>query len=410
MKLKTIGWCCIAPIIWELHILYNYGWGHLVYHYGHYRATLLCLRPLLLFLISLALAQYIISKQKRQKERKREQEKLAQEQKQSELKKAYAEISDIWNYGDKTMLAVKPLQSEEIGGNIHYVKLKYTNINSAPWVITINTSAGFSKEFKAKRKDNTLVGVNNDQIAIMRNGQLTIDDEIFYFSTKNEYVKTVSELIEELLNGKKVETIRFEHLKAASEDVVDALPKFHFSFTEKGVKCDEINYPQKHLETFFEKNNGGMHVFQNKVFYMDYCENNGLYNFDAFQEREFDEYMREMGMQSIISGYRCNTDFQLSEWQVSIRHGVEYLFRSFKSYVDKKTLDVVPVAFKKNCIYFQHKHYSPKKYETMLFYNLAIASMEEERLDKNPLYFISKTDEGRTLINIDGEVFISIKK
>ena len=31
-------------------------------------------------------------------------------------------------------------------------------------------------------------------------------------------------------NGKKVETIRFEHLKAASEDVVDALPKFHFSF------------------------------------------------------------------------------------------------------------------------------------------------------------------------------------
>lgn len=335
-----------------------------------------------------------------------EQRKIKEEKK----KQQYEEITDIWEYGEKPMFAVSPSQSEETGGTIYYVKLKYRNNDSTPWVITINNSAGFKEDFIAKRKGNTLVGLNGNKIAIMKKGQLTIDNEIFYFSSENESVKTVSRLMKELLNGKKIETVRLEHLEAASEDVIDALPKFHFSFTEKGLKCDEINYPQKHLEDFFEKNNGGEHVFQNKVFYMDYCKNNGLYDFNVFEERDFYEYMHAMQMRAIKSGYSCNTDFQLSEWQVSIRHGVELLFKSFKSYVDKKTLDVVPIAFAGNTIYFQHKHYSPKNNETMLFHNLAIVSMEEERMDNNPSYFISKTDDGRILINIDGETFVGLKK
>ena len=117
-----------------------------------------------------------------------------------------------------------------------------------------------------------------------------------------------------------------------------------------------------------------------------------------------------MHMQAIKSGYSCYTDFQLSEWQVSIKHGVERLFKSFKSYVDKKTLDVVPTSFAKNTIYFEHKLYSPKKNEKMLFHNLAIASMIEERTEKNPSYFISRTDDGKILINIDGDTFVSVKK
>ena len=201
----------------------------------------------ILWILSKIKVENIITEEQRIK--KEEQKKNEEEKK----KQQYEEISDIWKYGEKAVLAVSQPLSEEILGRIHYIKLKYTNINSNPWIITINTPTGFSEDFKAKRKNNTLVGLKDDKIAIMKEGQLTINDEIFYFSTENKSVKTVSGLMEELLNGKKFETIRDEHFKAASEDIIDALPKFHFTFTEKGIMCDEINYPQKHLEDFFKK-------------------------------------------------------------------------------------------------------------------------------------------------------------
>lgn len=335
-------------------------------------------------------------------------------EKEEEKTMAYQEISDIWEYGNRTMLAV--LCSEKLdGGTIHYLSVNYSRVNETPWNISINSAQAeqgfelYRREFKAKRSGNSLVGINGDEIAVMSRGKLTIGDMVLYYDLENCYVKKIKGLMEQLLTKKTIEMVRIEHLKAG-EEIIDALPRFHFSVNENGIMCDEINYPQKHLEDFFERNNGGNQIFQNKIFYVDYCKNNGLYDFSVFEERDFLEYMREMHMQAIKSGYSCYTDFQLSEWQVSIKHGVERLFKSFKSYVDKKTLDVVPTSFAENTIYFEHKLYSPKKNEKMLFHNLAIASMIEERTEKNPSYFISRTDDGKILINIDGDTFVSVKK
>lgn len=346
-----------------------------------------------------------LAEQRRSETEKKEQQK-------AEAKKAYEEISDIWEYGEKTMLAVAASKLEEIGigGGIYYVKLKYTNNNSTPWVITINDPTGdINSDFKVQRKGNSLIGtLKNDKIIIMTKGQLTLDDSIFLFDTKSEHVREISELMKELLNGKKIETVRLEHLKAAGEDAIDALPKFHFSFTKDGIKCDEINYPKKHLEAFFEKNNGGEHIFQNKIFYTEYCKNKGLYHFGTFDESDFEDYMRELDMQAVKSGYVCKTDFELAEWQVSLRFGVEKLFKTFKSYVDKKTLDVAPFMFKDGSIHFKHKTYSLKNKESMMFFDMAIASMIRERADNEPLYFISKTEDGDIIINIDDENFVSL--
>lgn len=345
-------------------------------------------------------------------EEQRKIEEAKKEQKKAEAKKAYEEISDIWEYGEKTVLAVTASQSEQIRGGIYYLKLKYTNNNSTPWVITINVPTGDVKsDFKVQRKGNSLIGtLKNDKIIVMTKGQLTIDDSIFIFDTKSELVREISELMKELLNGKKIETVQLEHLEAAGEDAIDTLPKFHFSFSKDGIKCDEINYPKRHLEAFFEKNNGGEHIFQNKIFYTEYCKNKGLYHFGAFDERDFENYMREMNMQALKSGYVCKTDFELAEWQVSLRFGVEKLFKTFKSYVDKKTLDVAPYLYNDGSIHFKHKTYPLSNKESMMFFDIAIASMIRERNDKEPSYFISKTDDGDIIINIDGENFVSLKK
>lgn len=144
-------------------------------------------------------------------EEQRKIEEAKREQQKAEAKKAYEEISDIWEYGEKTMLAVAASKLEEIGigGGIYYVKLKYTNNNSTPWVITINDPTGdINSDFKVQRKGNSLIGaLKNDKIIIMTKGQLTFDDSMFLFDTKSEHVREISELMKELLNGKKLKLL-----------------------------------------------------------------------------------------------------------------------------------------------------------------------------------------------------------
>ena len=419
MNFRKILWCSLVPIIIFVELMYNQGWKHIVYLHGETIAFIMFFSPLPLFIINIIIA-IKVSKRRELKEKEEKERMLKiqaeltakKEQKKAEAKKAYEEISDIWEYGEKTVLAVTASQSEQIRGGIYYLKLKYTNNNSTPWVITINVPTGDVKsDFKLQRKGNSLIGtLKNDKIIVMTKGQLTIDDSIFIFDTKSELVREISELMKELLNGKKIETVQLEHLEAAGEDAIDTLPKFHFSFSKDGIKCDEINYPKRHLEAFFEKNNGGEHIFQNKIFYTEYCKNKGLYHFGAFDERDFENYMREMNMQALKSGYVCKTDFELAEWQVSLRFGVEKLFKTFKSYVDKKTLDVAPYLYNNGSIHFKHKTYPLSNKESMMFFDIAIASMIRERNDKEPSYFISKTDDGDIIINIDGENFVSLKK
>ena len=334
-------------------------------------------------------------------------------EKEEEKAIAYKEISDIWEYGNRTMLAVL-CSEEEDGGIIYYLSVNYSRVNETPWIISINSAReeqgfGLSKhEFKAKRSGNNLVGINGDDIAVLSKGKLTLGDEVLYFDLENNLVKKIKDLMELLLTKKTIETVRVEHLKAGA-GIIDALPKFHFSFNENGIMCDEINYPKKHLEDFFERNNGGEQLFQNKIFYEEYCKNKGLYSFDAFHEVDFNRYMRDLKMRALKSGYSCKTDFELSEWQVSINCGVESLFKSFRTYVDNKTLDVVPCAFDEDSILFKHKLYAPRKNKSMMFRDLAIALMVKSLANEDPTYAISKKDDGRIFIDINGEQFISIE-
>ena len=345
--------------------------------------------------------------------KRKEEERIRKEEKKVEVSKAYDSISDIWEYGNRTMLAVLCSEEEE-GGIIYYLSVNYSRVNETPWIISINSAReeqgfGLSKhEFKAKRSGNNLVGINGDDIAVLSKGKLTLGDEVLYFDLENNLVKKIKDLMELLLTKKTIETVRVEHLKAGA-GIIDALPKFHFSFNENGIMCDEINYPKKHLEDFFERNNGGEQLFQNKIFYEEYCKNKGLYTFDAFHEIDFNRYMRDLKMRALKSGYSCKTDFELSEWQVSINSGVESLFKSFRTYVDNKTLDVVPCAFDEDSILFKHKLYAPRKNKSMMFRDLAIALMVKSLANEDPTYAISKKDDGRIFIDINGEQFISIE-
>lgn len=318
--------------------------------------------------------------------------------------KAYNEISDVWPYGNNTKLAVV------CKGNIYalfYVALNYSNKSAEPWSITLKDTDSSTKYCKVKRVEDSLVGFCGEKKAIMTKGQLKIGEMIVLFDSNHDYVKHVETLKKLLMTEKKIETVRVEHFKKSAGNI-DALPKFHFSISDKGIKCDEINYPQKQLDDFFEKHNGNDNIYQNKVFYFDYCKNGNLDFFSPDEEHAFENYMHEMSKLCHKLDCTCKTDFSIVEWNTVIKTGINSLYKSIKSYVSKKTLDVIPSFVTENSIVFQHKDYTDDvniKNKSKLIKSLAITNMSIER-NENPVFYSVSIVESRIIVTINDESFV----
>ena len=413
MSFKKILWCSLVPIIIYVELIFNQGWKHTVYLYGETVAFIMFLSPLPLFIVNIIIAIKVAKrkelKEKEEKERmlkiqaeltaKKEQEK---KEKKEESAKAYNEISEIWEYGDKTMRAVSSSSSLFM-----YIKLSYSASKTNPWTISIKSPNNNTfSNFKAKRNGDSLVGTSDDKVLVITKGQIVYGDMTFFFNPENERVKKVDELMKRLLNGRKIEAYREEHFRTSANNL-DALPKFHFTFTDNGIKCDEINYPKKQLDDFFEKHNGGEFIYQNKIFYIDFCKNGSLKQYSIHEKYMFEKYMQKMSIQAIEQGCpNCNTDFDIANWQVEVDKGLNGLFKSFKSYVNRKTLDVVPVGASETAIYFKHKFYSVNT--NNLVRDTAISSMQNDRIKNDDnIYFVSIVDN-MILIKINEDAFVSV--
>lgn len=344
-------------------------------------------------------------------QKRREIEAKKKEQQEIQKTNAYNEISDIWKYGDKTMLAISHI--DEDAYSIYYIKLDYkpNESDETPWSISLIHPDRHIRTFNAKRSGNSIVGFDNDKIVVMKNSILKVGDLDFCFDPEQDEVKHANSLIDLLVSEVKIETFRLEHLKdITDEDVLNALPKFTFTISDKGIMCNEINYPQMQVEEFFEKNNGGEYIFQNRVYYEEYCKNGDLEIFEPGEEQDFAYYMKEMKMFAKETGCpECNTNFNISGWYTAIISGINDLFLSIKTYVANKTLDVIPDMIKGNDIVFTHKGYShlySDKDNSNLTKRLAVTMMERERIDNNILYQVSIKDKN-IIIKIGDDSFVS---
>ncbi|MBR5323927.1 MAG: hypothetical protein IKV14_03790 [Muribaculaceae bacterium] len=350
-------------------------------------------------------------------QKQREIEAKKKEQQEIQKTNAYNEISDIWKYGDKTMLATSLLDAG--GYSIHYIKLSYTPKDSSekPWTISLKSPYGNVRKFKAKRSGNSLVCFDRDDIVAMKDSKLKVGDRTFCFDHEEEGVKYVNSLMMRLITGEKIETFRLKHLEELrelkgeiGEDVLNVLPRFTFTISEKGIKCDEINFPQRLLDDFFEKNNGGEHIFQNRVYYEEYCKNGDLEIFEPGEEQDFAYYMKEMKMFAKRLGcIDCNTKFSIGDWYAAVIHGINDLYQSIRTYVANKTLDLTPTLVSDNDIVFEYRKYShlySDKDNSNLIKQIAISMMEIERMENNVLYLVSLKDND-IVIKIGEEAFVS---
>ena len=91
------------------------------------------------------------------------------------------------------------------------------------------------------------------------------------------------------------------------------------------------------LDAFFKKNNGGDHLWQNSVYYADYCKNGNLKIYLPGEEHLYEEYQRRIAMMMAKPEHsRCNTNYDISRLYIEVTGGINDLFRSIKSYVAKK--------------------------------------------------------------------------
>lgn len=372
----------------------------------------------ILWFVFKAIAEDIIDKEHREEyrikiEEQRKIEEAKKEQQRAEKTKAYSEISDIWEYGEETKLAV--IKGEEVY-SLSNVSLNYSANETEPWDIVIQNSEGLQSVYKAKRVGDKLVGIYEDKVVVLTKGQLAINNVPYFFDSENENVKYVTTLMKRLISNKKIETVRLEHLKATNGEVLDVLPKFHFTISENGIKCDEINFPKKEIDEWFEKNNGGEHMWQNKIFYDEYCKNGAFKVYPREDMIYYEEYIQKLSTRSRKTEYRnCRTDFSVPEWYTAVEVGINKLFKSFKSYESKKTLDVVPSFISGDGIYFQKKYYhfiSNKTKKSNLAKEITIRQAQVERTDRMEnddidCYSVSIVD-GDIVVRIKDDVFVCI--
>lgn len=422
MNFRKILWCSLVPIIIYVELIFNQGWKHTVYLYGETIAFIIFLSPLPLFIINIIIAIKVSKKRelKEKEEKEKDKERMLKtqaeltakrEQEKAEIAKAFNEISDIWEYGEKEILAVEKRGEKFL---LAWVKLNYSLNKTEPWYIQIKNHYGRTTTYKAKKAENKLIGFCENEVIVMTKGQLSIDNTPYSFDPENENVKYVNSLMKRLLTNKKNETVRLEHLEAAGLDALEALPKFHFTISETGIKCDEINYPKKQINEWFEKNNGGENMWQNRIFYDEYCKNGSFQIFPPEDVDLYNEYIYRLSTSKGAS--KCKTNFEIHEWYTAVSTGINKLFKSIKSYETKKTLDVTPSHISDNTIFFQHKIY-PSIYSKIDKSNaakeIAVSMRDVEILEglKNgnvKTYSISIVNED-ILIKIEDEEFVAIR-
>lgn len=304
-------------------------------------------------------------------EEQRKIQEAKKEQQKAEAKKAYETISEIWEYGDKTMRAV----SSSSTGLFMHIKLSYSASKTNPWTISIKSpNKNTFSNFKAKRNGDSLVGTSGNKVLVITKGQIVYGDLTFFFNPENERVKKVDELMKRLLNGRKIEAYREEHFRTGANNF-DALPKFHFTFTDNGIKCDEINYPKKQIDDLIE------YIIK-----------------DESLKLSLDDYRFHIKNKALIG--KCSID----EYEEESKSFV----KSLESYTKRKTLDVVPISASETTIYFKHKIYSKKNNEYN-FRNIVIPYMQKvySRKNNDNIYFVSIVDN-MILIKINEDAFVSV--
>lgn len=353
-------------------------------------------------------------REKRQKEDKLRKEELKRK-KEQEKKEAYNTISDIWEYGEKTTLAV---YVEDGVGHIAYVNIEYSASKDNEWTIVFNDQIHDVQYIQAKRSSDFILGVKDKIVLKLTKGQFILDGKVFYYDTKNEYVKKAKENIKRCMTGKKIVTVRAEHVNSLLKSDIDInnliaeLPKFHFTISNKGIKCDEVNYAKMALDNYFIMNDGGEVMCENRVYYDYYCKYGDLPFFSLEDYYTYDEFISELSHLNTKLNRESRLNFEFSEWQTAIITGINRLFKSMRTYEREGRLDLVPITFAGDVISFRHKIYKSidKKSDVQRDYILKV--VEKQRMDaanggKLP-YWISYPKDEMGIIQINDDSYIIV--
>jgi hypothetical protein len=269
------------------------------------------------------------------------------------------------------------------------------------------------------KKIRTILGVKDKIVLKLTKGQFILDGKVFYYDTKNEYVKKAKENINRCMTGKKIVTVRAEHVNSLLKSDIDInnliaeLPKFHFTISNKGIKCDEVNYAKMALDNYFIMNDGGEVMCENRVYYDYYCKYGDLPFFSLEDYYTYDEFISELSHLNTKLNRESRMNFEFSEWQTAIITGINRLFKSMRTYEREGRLDLVPVTFAGDVISFRHKIYKSIDKKSDVQRDYILKMVEKQRMDaanggKLP-YWISYPKDEMGIIQINDDSYIIVE-
>lgn len=320
-------------------------------------------------IFSILWAAYSQNEEEARNEELDESVKKQQEQKRLEIKQAYDSVIDIWPHYEEVKIGLLQLYTNEDAEEsdslnfIAQVSLLY--MDQSRWILSIVGNS--EREFIVQREDNFLkyedgtmkVLLNKDEILGLKNEEKCFSINL---NQNNKDIKYINSVI----SGKKITTIRIEDVDKTKVyfDKSQYLErnKYHFTITLDGFKCDEINFPKKFIDDFFEKHNGEENIWCNQMYYDLYIsdklphfiDENGWILVDYFEE--FMRYVRTYKWTN-EKYYKCNTDYEIEDWLSQINLGTYEVFEMFRNYEINKNIDLRPLTIKDNIIVFKHKSY-----------------------------------------------------
>ena len=286
-------------------------------------------------------------------------------------------LKSIWPYGSDSIMGVIEYESLI---HICHVSVKYAGYADV-YIISVTQGHGgyvMTDSYKATLKDNMLMATKDDKVIVLKPYSLQIGNATVDLNQDNPSLQRVQMLIEKFLNGEPIKTVKLSHLESCeSEDVISELPKFTFTLTTEGVKCNQINLAERKLKQYFDKNAGTEYIINNEIFYREYCKDGYLPTFGIDTNR-LNAYLSSASLRAIRMGLtNMNTDFEVATWDTHVKQGAMKLFQEMKGYASNRVAYYVPVVVSKTMDYIALEP--------------PIIDLEDKKLNSNSMKMIAYT-------------------
>lgn len=352
-------------------------------------------------------------------ESKRRAEKRIKESKEREEKQKIANeaLGQFWPHGEESVLGVIDYKEAIF---LCRVSVKYVCESDDYNILLSRTHAGYVKtdSYKVKLNENMLVGTQDGVQIVLKTDSLKVGDIQVDLNQETPLYQRAQILLAKFLDGVSIDTVQLSRLESCEdEEAVLKLPRFTFTLTPEGVKCNQINLAERRLKQYFDRNAGGPYLVHNEIFYIEYCKDGYLPTFgiDAYR---LSDYLSSVRFSALKMGLtNMNTEFNIPSWNTQIDRGARRAFREMKGYISRGVMHYVPAVVSKTAdfivmeppiVTLENEHLDSSLMKKIAYHTWVTDYLQSlKNGGEEDTVTISLTEHNETVISFDNEYYVT---